>query len=142
VHTEQTYHTTLQAIYCLHLKSLSSNCTCPHLIVVVRLLSLSSTMSTLTLSSSLPSSSLPSCSTSPHHCCHSRHPCCWHHCCCCCRRHQHHHHRSSSSCLSCPFAVNPRNLTKASQCGIAHGMGIECLWIHVTMRGPQYGNRD
>ena len=62
----------------------------------------------------------------PHRCCrHRRHHCCWRRC-LRCRRH-HRHRRSSSSCLSCSLAVNPRNSTKASQGGIAHGMGMECL---------------
>jgi hypothetical protein len=60
----------------------------------------------------------------PHRRCrHHRHHCRWRRC-LRCRRH-HRHHRSSSSCLSCSLAVNPRNSTKASQGGIAHGMGME-----------------
>jgi hypothetical protein len=62
----------------------------------------------------------------PHRCCrHCRHHCRWRRCRRC--RHRHRHRRLSSSCLSCSLAVNPRNLTKPSQGGIARGMGMECL---------------
>ena len=53
------------------------------------------------------------------------HHCHWRCCRRCCRRHR--HHCLSLSCFSCSLAVNPRNLTKASQGGIAHGMGMERL---------------
>ncbi len=74
----------------------------------------------------------------PHHqCCHCHHPCRWRHCCSC---HRHHRHRRLSlSCLPCSLAVNPRNSTKASQGGIAHGMGMERLWIPVTIQDPNMG---
>jgi hypothetical protein len=103
--------------------SLSSNRNRRHLIIVIRSSSLSSTTSTFIIivvvvvvvitavMFHFPSSLLPSPSSLS-----------WRRCRRCRRRHR--HRRSSSSCLLCSLAsaVNPRNLTKASQGGITHGM--------------------
>ena len=60
-------------------------------------------------------------------------PCHWRHWHCCC-----HHHRHCHLSSSCSLAVNLRNLTKASQGGITHGMGTERLPIYWPYGGRRH----